>query len=369
MGLKTDVDIHILFSYFYRQTFYSLPLLLTESFINMHIANYYTKLDNKVVECTLCPHHCAIQPEKLGVCGVRKNVDGELQALGYGRLSAIHSDPIEKKPLYHFYPGSVILSLGGYGCNMRCSFCQNCDISQVKLVDYKNYKYYEPALIIDLATKTPTNLGFAYTYNEPAIWYEFMFDIAIQAKEKELKNVMITNGYIEEDPLKDILPYMDAFNVDLKAFTNSFYRKVTGSSLFPVQQTLETIKMNNKHLEITNLIITDLNDDIAIFKKMIRWIANNLGKDTILHLSRYFPMHRLDKEATSPAKLQEMYEIASDYLWYVYIGNVRSLKGNDTHCHQCGTKLIRRSGYSTEILPSIKDKHCQNCQTELPIVM
>lgn len=335
----------------------------------MYEAKYYKKLEDHKVECYLCPHHCKIKPGKLGVCGVRKNVDGELKALGYGRLSAVRSDPIEKKPLYHFYPGSVILSLGGYGCNMRCSFCQNCDISQVKLVDYNNYKYYPPEDIMGQTEKYRNNLGFAYTYNEPAIWYEYMFDIAQPAKDRNLMNVMITNGYIEERPLYDLLPYMDAFNVDLKAFTDKFYRNITGSSLQPVQKTLETIKNNGKHLEITHLIVTDLNDDPAVFKKMIRWISSDLGSDTVLHLSRYFPRHRLDSPATSPATLTEFYEIAKETLRYVYLGNVSSNIGTDTYCHNCGTKLIIRNGYSTQVLPTLKNKHCAECDTEIPITM
>jgi pyruvate formate lyase activating enzyme len=329
---------------------------------------YYRKVENNAVECYLCPHHCAIQSEKLGVCGVRKNVDGELKALGYGRLSAVHSDPIEKKPLYHFYPGSVILSLGGYGCNMRCSFCQNCDISQVKLVDYQNYKYYSPDSIIQKAKHAYNNLGIAYTYNEPSIWYEYMFDVAKTGLEHGLKNIMITNGYIEKVPLNDLLPVMHAFNVDLKAFSNGFYQKVTGSSIYPVQKALEIIKSNDKHLEITNLIIPDLNDDKASFKTMIQWIASNLGKDTILHLSRYFPMHRLDKEATPPQVLIDFYEIARDQLWYVYLGNLQTNTGRHTHCHQCGNKIIQRTGYSTHMVSPLKNGRCQECGTEVPIV-
>ncbi len=335
----------------------------------MHNANYFNKLENKVVECYLCPHHCKIQPGKLGICGVRKNVDGDLKALGYGRISALNADPIEKKPLYHFYPGSYIFSVGSYGCNMRCSFCQNCDISQVKLIDYNNYRYVSPESVIEKANELNNNLGFAYTYNEPTIWYEYMFDMAMEAKKNDYKNVMITNGYIEEEPLLDILPFMDAFNVDLKAFTNSFYQKITGSSLLPVQKSLEIIKKQNKHLEITNLIITDLNDDSNTFKHMVTWISENLGKDTILHLSRYFPMHRLDKEATSPAKLLEFYEIAKDTLHYVYLGNVSSNVGSDTFCHNCGTRLINRKGYKTEILPGLQSGKCSKCDTELPIVI
>ena len=335
----------------------------------MHTAKYYNKLENRAVECVLCPHHCKIQPDALGTCGVRKNVDGELKALGYGRLSAIHSDPIEKKPLYHFYPGSVILSLGGYGCNMRCSFCQNCDISQVRLVDYQNYRYYSPEAIVDNAIANNKNLGFAYTYNEPSIWYEYMYDLSLKAVEQRLKNIMITNGYIEEEPLTDILPFMDAFNVDLKAFTNSFYQKTTGSSLYPVQKALELIRNSGKHLEITNLVIPGMNDSTGEFKRMITWIAENLGNHTVLHLSRYFPRHRLDKESTSPAKLQEFYELASTKLQYVYLGNISLDKGRDTYCHNCGTKLIQRNGYSTEILPTLINQHCTNCQTNIPVTM
>ena len=245
-------------------------------------AKYYQSLKDGVVQCTLCPHNCIIREGKSGICRVRINKEGKLITEVYGYVSAIHSDPIEKKPLYHYYPGSTILSIGSYGCNLRCVFCQNCNISQTEAAPELARNYYTPEQIIQQALIQPDNIGIAFTYNEPIVWFEYMYDIARLAKQAGLKTVMVTNGYINKEPLNSLLEVIDAFSVDLKAFTEDFYTKVTSSKLEPVKETLKQIRRANKHLEIVNLVIPELNDDESSFTAMTKWIAAELGKDTVL---------------------------------------------------------------------------------------
>jgi len=285
-------------------------------------ASYYNKLKENQVQCFLCPHHCIIKQGKRGLCKVRKNIEGILVSEVYGQLSAINIDPIEKKPLYQFHPQGIILSVGSIGCNLFCDFCQNCDISQSSVDEYPYLKYYDAEDVVGIATNYHSNIGIAYTYNEPTVWYEFMYDIAREAKKKNMKNVMISNGFINRKPLEDILPFMDAFNIDLKAFTEHFYTKLTKSHLLPVLETLKTIRQNKKHLELTNLIIPGWNDDEITFTEMIKWIKNELGEETILHLSRYSPRYKLAINATPLETLNNLKIIARKNLKYVYLGNI-----------------------------------------------
>lgn len=324
-------------------------------------AKYFTQEDNKQVRCWLCPHNCLINPGKRGICRVRKNVDGELISDNYGLVSSIAVDPIEKKPLYHFYPGSKILSVGSIGCNLYCKFCQNYEISQSSVDDFPNLREYTPKEIVALAIKEMDNLGIAYTYNEPAIWYEFMLDTARIANRENLKNVIVSNGYISPDPLQELLPFIDAFNIDLKAFTNTFYKHQTSASLPPVLETLKIISKAGKHLEITNLVIPDVNDDEKIFEQMIKWIASELGENTVLHLSRYFPTYRMVNNSTPPILLETLKDIAGNYLKYVYLGNLRSNSGHNTFCPECGAMAIKRAGYLVSYHSLGRDGRCTEC--------
>ena len=327
----------------------------------MKPALFYRKLDNNKVECQLCPHECILEDGKLGICGVRRNHDGILVNETYERVAAIHYDPIEKKPLYHFYPGSVILSIGGIGCNLSCAFCQNCDISQTDVDSYSWFRHYSVEEIVNMANDRPENIGLSFTYNEPTIHYEFMFDIAKAARARGMKTTMVSNGYINPEPLKQLLRYMDAFNIDLKAFDNKFYRIHTKATLEPVLNTLKMIREYNRHLEITNLIIPTLNDDPDQFRKMINWICNELGESTVLHLSRYFPHYKMTIPSTPVSTLEKCYEIAREKLHYVYVGNVAGTKGQQTLCPECGNLLIDRLGYSTRITGISPDSKCKGC--------
>jgi len=325
-------------------------------------ALFYTKSDEGKVTCRLCPHNCSIVNSKKGICQVRKNEDGILISENYGKISSIGFDPIEKKPLYHFYPGSEILSIGSLGCNLQCQFCQNYQISQSSVDSFeRNCTTYSPDKIKELALSRTKNIGVAYTYNEPTVFFEFMIDTARLIKSAGLKNVMVTNGFINSEPLNELNKYIDAYNVDLKAFNIDFFKKQTKSTLEPVKEALINIKKAGKHLEITNLVIPTLNDSESEFDSMCRWIANNLGKDVVLHISRYFPTYKMTIDQTSVNQMIKLVEIAKKYLDFVYLGNVMLDNGNNTFCNSCNELLISRSGYFTKNISVDKSGNCSKC--------
>jgi pyruvate formate lyase activating enzyme len=327
----------------------------------METAKYFESLPDQKVKCTLCPHYCNLSPGKYGVCKVRKNHDGRLATTNYGQVSAIRFDPIEKKPLYHYQPGSKILSVGSVGCNLSCKFCQNYEISQCRVEDYPYLHHYSAEDVVRAALKEPDNCGISYTYNEPTVWYEFMLDIASLASQKNLANVVVTNGYINLEPLEELGAYIDAFSLDLKAFNDSFYRRLTGASLDPVLATAKAIYKMGKHLEITNLVVTHENDNAGEFTDMVKWIAEELGPDVVLHISRYFPTYKLEHEATPESTLKRFYEIALEHLDYVYLGNVRTQNGQNTYCKNCGELAIGRDGYITTWEGLDEKGNCSNC--------
>jgi len=326
----------------------------------------FCKISDDKISCSLCPHHCVIAEGKRGICRVRKNVGGKLITESYGQICSMNFDPIEKKPLYHFFPGSIIFSAGSLGCNLHCRFCQNWEISQSGIEEFGNIRTATPQELISRAISRDGNIGIAYTYNEPTVWYEFMIETARLAQNEGLKNVMVTNGFISPAPLEELFPVMDAFSVDLKAFNDEFYKTITASRLAPVLNALKMIRKSGRHFEITNLVITDTNDDETEFAEMIRWISGELGRETVLHISRYFPMFRMNKEPTSYEKLQALYEIACDKLDFVYIGNMRSGLGQNTFCPNCKTEVIERIGYDTRIIGLDEEGRCKNC--EQPVI-
>lgn len=329
-------------------------------------ARYYKQIANGV-QCELCPHECQIKVGKTGICKVRRNNEGKLISENYSRLSAIHLDPIEKKPLYHFHPGKSILSIGSVGCNMHCSCCQNWQISQSSADSFPFGDLYEPEQIVSLALSYRNNIGIAYTYNEPVVWFEYMIDTAKSIKQSGMMNVVVSNGYINLDPLNELLQYTDAFNIDLKAFTEKFYKSITGARLEPVLKTLKMIRKANKHLEITCLIIPSLNDDQNEFKEMVSWIAGELGKHIVLHLSRYHPAYKLGVDSTSSRILEKLYAIATEQLDYVYVGNIYLKDYQDTKCSKCGRTVIKRSGYHVEVKLLTENGLCAACGTPVLI--
>lgn len=322
-------------------------------------ARWYRRLENGKVQCLLCPHNCLLAEGKTGICRVRSNKDGKLLTSVYGLISAMHMDPVEKKPLYHFSPGSHILSIGTYGCNLRCAFCQNCSISQTAVPVADERILTSPEQVVHEAKQQPGNIGIAFTYNEPVVWHEFIYDVALLAKQAGLQTVMVTNGFINKDPLIELLDVIDAFSVDLKAFDKGFYKKITSSELEPVKNTLKRIRQAGRHLEIVNLVIPGLNDADDSFRKMTRWIAETLGKDTVLHISRYNPGYKLTTEATPAATISRLRRIAEKELAYVYAGNLNT--SNNTYCTQCKSLLITRH-YYTVTTPGLDESgRCKVC--------
>ena len=317
------------------------------------------KISDNKLECTLCPHYCKLAAGKSGICGVRKNTGEKIELLTYGVISGYSLDPVEKKPLYHFFPGHNVLSIGSYGCNMKCDFCQNFNISQK--IPESLFPEATPLKIVKAAIAAENNIGVAFTYNEPIIWFEFMRDTSLLAKSKGLYTVMVSNGYVNSEPLSEIIQFIDAFNIDLKAFNNNFYRKLTGSDIEPVKNSLKQIAREGKHLEVTTLIIPGQNDKESEMQLQSEWIAGELGKNVPLHLSKYFPMHKRDDPATSQETLNSLFEIASKNLNHVYMGNTVSDSGQNTCCPECGQTVTIRSGYNTRLLNLDSKGRCTDC--------
>lgn len=331
-------------------------------------ASYYKKLSEDRVACLLCPHHCIILPGKSGKCKVRLNEKGRLVAQMFGSLSAAHVDPIEKKPLYHFHPGKEILSLGGMGCNFNCNCCQNYHISQSGKKDYPRLLKTSGDEIVEQAKRTPGNIGIAYTYNEPAVWFEFMLDIAHKLKSTGLANVMVSNGYVNKKPLEEIIACMDAFNIDLKCFDNDIHQKFTGGDLKFVLNTLKSIRKENVHLEITHLVVPGVNNNPELFAKMIDWIEQELGPEIPLHISRYFPNYRMQRATTSSELLFDFADIASRKLHYVYMGNMSVNDFQNTNCPGCDSLVIQRHGFSISRNGMTADGACKFCGNAIAIV-
>lgn len=335
----------------------------------MQEALFYTNLENVKIRCELCPWFCELQSGQTGICKVRTNQNGTLITHVFDKVAAFGIDPIEKKPLYHFYPGKNILSIGEVGCNLHCKFCQNHRISQCKASDYRNFESATSEQIVDEALKTHNNIGVAYTYNEPFTFYEFMLETAKLVHKNNLKNVVVSNGYINPKPLLHLLPHIDAFNIDLKAFTEDFYRKYTKGKLSPVLEVLKIISASNAHLEITSLIIPGLNDDEKQFLEMINWIVTELGDEIPLHLSRYFPQHEIEIPPTPVSTLETLYDIAKKQLHFVYLGNLTNDKHSSTFCINCNEMLIKRKGYKIDTRNLSPDGRCKKCNHLLKIVM
>lgn len=325
-------------------------------------ALFWEKREEKRIRCLLCPVGCLIADGKIGVCMGRKNEEGVLYAINYGRLVSLAIDPIEKKPLYHFHPGTNIVSTGPNGCNMSCQNCQNWTISQ----EESPTEYVSPEDLVKVASRE-NSVGIAYTYTEPLIWYEYVLDTARIAKEKNLTNVLVTNGYINEKPLQELLPVIDAMNVDLKSMDDDFYKKNCKGKLSFVLRTIELSHQHGCHLEVTNLIIPTMNDSDDQIQKLVDFVAG-LSDRIPLHFSRYFPAYKMDIPATPLQALQKAFLLAKRKLKYVYIGNAYIPNTSNTYCPSCNELLIQRDGYYTHI-KGIKDKKCKTCGASVDVVM
>ncbi len=316
-------------------------------------AKHYKKLSNQKVQCILCPHFCVLAHDEEGKCRIRFNTNGELYTSNYAESISISMDPIEKKPLYHFYPGKSILSIGPNSCNFACDFCQNFSISQFEVPTY----HLEPEELITLCLKNKT-IFVAYTYTEPITWFEYILDSSRLLKERDYKIVMVTNGFMNPEPLHELLPYIDAMNIDLKSMDDEFYRKYCKGRLQPV---LDTIKRaaTKCHIEITNLLITGENDSPDNILKLVDFIAD-IDPQIPVHFSRYFPHFKMSNPATPESTLYRAREIARRKLSYVYLGNV--ISDSDTNCPDCNATLIKR-GFASKHL--VKNGKCPFCSFEI----
>ena len=303
-------------------------------------------LKKKTVQCKLCPKECRLIEGRRGDCRVRVNIGGKLITLVYGKVCAAHIDPIEKKPIFHMLPGTPIFSIATAGCNLHCKFCQNWEISQVP-PEKLNNTHMPPEVVVSL-TKRYGCPSIAYTYTEPVIFYEFVRDTAILARESGLKNVLVTAGFINEKPLRELCKYVDASNTDLKAFNDEYYRKICYGRLRDVLNALVIQKEEGVLLEVTNLILPTLNDSEKEIREMCRWIVRNLGSETPLHFSRFYPMFKMLHLYPTPEKtLERAREIAlEEGLKFVYVGNVPGTPSEWTYCPSCKKVLIKRSGYA-----------------------
>ena len=283
---------------------------------------YYQKLKGGAVCCQLCPHHCRIADGKTGICKSRRNNSGTLVSEVYGRPCALAIDPIEKKPLYHFHPGTTCLSLACTGCNFRCLNCQNHDISQVALDAVNNYEL-SPEKVVELCMKHKCP-GIAYTYTEPLTYIEYIIDTAHLVREAGLWNILVTAGYVCQEPLADLLPYLDAANIDLKSFSDDIYMKLSGGHLQPVLDTILAMKDAGVWIELTNLVIPDINDDMGMIRQMCRWIVDNGMSENPLHFSRFFPRYKMQDTLPTPIQtLKAAKQVAiEEGVKYVYLGNV-----------------------------------------------
>ncbi len=316
------------------------------------------------VQCFLCPFKCVLKPDERGICQVRMNINGKLISLVYGKPAVMNIDPIEKKPIFHLFPGSQAFSVATFGCNLGCKFCQNWQLSQTKPEDGKNGDF-PPYKLVSIALQRGCK-SIAYTYSEPIVFYEYAYDTAVIARKKGLKNILVSAGFGNPGPMRRLAKVIDAANIDLKGFTEDYYRNICFGALKPVLRTLEIFYQEGVILEITNLIIPTLNDNFKLIRKMTKWIKNNLGEDVPLHFSRFTPMYKLKNLPPTPVEtLIKAREIAMDTgLKFVYIGNVYVKDGETTYCPKCGKKIMERYGY-TIIADRIRNNRCPYCNEKI----
>ena len=332
----------------------------------MHEAMLYGKLSDDRVHCYLCAHRCTIADGKKGICQVRENRSGTLYTLVYGHTIAQHIDPIEKKPLFHFYPGTTSYSIATPGCNFRCHWCQNWDISQMpRENDVIRGDEALPELIVSAAHRAGCK-SIAYTYTEPTVFFEYAYDTARLASEAGMVNVFVSNGYMTEEMLETFHPYLDAINVDLKAFRDETYRKYVGALLQPVLNSMKTIKRLGIFMEVTTLIIPTINDNASELQEAAEFIASELGVDTPWHISRFSPHYKTrDIAPTSVETLQYARDIGEKAgLRFTYVGNVPGHAGENTVCYACGNLVVERVGYRVRIV-GLDGSRCSACGAEL----
>lgn len=330
-------------------------------------AAFYKKLDQLKVECHLCPRHCVVSNQESGWCGVRTNNQGTYQTHVFGRPVTIHNDPIEKKPLFHFRPGSEALSISTAGCNFECQFCQNWEISQFRPEQVPaRYGFVGPERLVS-AAKRAGSRSIAFTYGEPVIFFEYMLAVASYSKQAGVPGVMISNGYIEPEPMKQLCEVLGAVKVDFKAFSDPFYKRWCRGTLDPVLKTMKLVHDQGTWLEMVHLTIPTLNDAADETKALCDWVLKNLGPDVPLHFTRFYPTYKLTNlPNTPPETLEKQYRIAKAAgVHYSYVGNLPGHEGENTYCHKCGKIVIRRIGF-TVLENKLKDGKCPNCGQAIP---
>jgi pyruvate formate lyase activating enzyme len=328
-------------------------------------AKYYKRLEENQIECLICPRKCRVFEIERGTCGVKENRGGKYYTLVYGEVCALHIDPIEKKPFFHFLPGTTALSLSTAGCNFDCKYCQNWQISQKRPEQVQNIP--APPVVLAKKAKKERCSAIAYTYGEPVVFYEYMIDIAIQGRKYGVKNVMISNGYINPQPMRELCKYLDGVKIDLKGFTEEFYKKITTGTLKPVLKTLEILREEKIWFEIVYLVVPSLNDSKNELKALCSWIRKQLGSNVPVHFSRFYPTYKLKNLPPTPKKTLELAcNIGYDCgLNYVYIGNMPGHKFENTICPKCKKYVIKRYGYFI-ISNNVKNGKCKNCGNKIP---
>ncbi len=335
----------------------------------MKQALFYNKISEKekTVQCQLCPRFCVLKPGELGNCKVRKNINGKLYSLVYGRPCSLALDPIEKKPLYHFLPGERALSIATAGCNLHCKHCQNWEISQFGLDKVKSLEV-KPEEVVKEAKKNKAEI-ISYTYTEPTIFYEYMIDICKlvkKVKKPKMRNTIVSNGFINPEPLKELCKYLDGANIDLKSIDDEFYRHICGGRVEPVLKAIKIMKEKDIWIELTNLLIPGLNDSTEQIEKLVWWIKKNLGRDVPLHFTAFYPTYKLlNLPSTSLSTLRKARNIAlSKGLHYVYTGNLPDEEGSNTRCPKCGKTVIKRKGFEV-IENNLKKGKCPECNEKI----
>ncbi|MDN5343072.1 MULTISPECIES: AmmeMemoRadiSam system radical SAM enzyme [Oceanotoga] len=324
----------------------------------MNMNALFSSQKEEGILCNLCPHECIIEENKTGFCKTRKNISSELNSINYAEVTGFEIEPIEKKPLFHFKPGKNILSLGSWGCNLICPYCQNHEISQ-EIPAYSKKIY--PNAIPNLIEKYKVG-GIAFTYSEPIVWFEYVLDACREIKNYDLDiyTIMVSNGYIKKEPLELLLQYIDAFNIDLKTFDSETYKKIFNGDLEKIKENIKIIFEKNAHIEITTLIVPDINENLQELEEEFKWISS-LSSKIPLHINKYFPRYKYSKKATDIGKLIEIYQIAKKHLEFVYIGNIWDPKYESTYCPECGELLVERKGYNIKIVNLNENGGCIKC--------
>jgi len=328
-------------------------------------ARYYKKLEEDIIQCQLCPRECTVSDVERGFCGVRENQKGVYKTLVYNRACSMNIDPIEKKPLFHFRPGTTAFSIATAGCNVNCKFCQNWNISQVRPEQVQNIELTSDEIAAECIERNIPTV--AYTYSEPVIFYEYMYDTAVRTRRDKIRNVVITGGYINEKPLLELLEVVDAVKVDLKSFSEQYYKDIVNGELKPVLESIKLIHKNGKWLELVYLVVPTLNDSDEEFRNLCRWVRDELSPDVPIHFTRFHPTYLMTNLPPTPVEtLERAFAIAQDEgLNFPYVGNVPGNKGENTRCPKCGDVVIERHGFLIR-KNNLKAGKCGVCGAAIP---